>query len=165
VASAAGLLILGFFVGPTVYQTGMHTSSEKVVSESLIDDLGHDASAEVFSDRDELAKRVGYDIKYVRLPDWHMQKSALYKSASSSRVARFDFIRETQSGAQYLTCYQAPQGLISASDAKAANIGGKQVRLGHRGRFQFALWSQNGRDYLFITTMPTEQLEEIVRGA
>ena len=56
-------------------------------------------------------------------------------------------------------------GAIRAKVSDSANLENKHVVFGSHGKLQFALWSQNGRDYLFVTPLPKVELEEIVRGA
>jgi hypothetical protein len=169
-AIAAAIALVGFFVLPGVDKLNHQGSSVKTASaDTLVEDLIAEGTMEPVRDRVELTKRVGFDLKQVRLPEWHMEKSGVYKSQAKSpapvSIARFDFVRKSQVGDQYLSCYQAPQGVIRTKVAESENIAGKQVVFGSHGKLQFALWSQNGRDYLFITALPKSQLQEIVRGA
>jgi hypothetical protein len=165
-AIAAALALVGFFVLPGVeklnnQEPGVHTAS----ADTLVENLIAEGTIDPVRDRSELTKRVGFDLKQVRLPEWHMEKSGVYKSAAPISIARFDFIRKSQSGDQRLSCYQAPQGVIRSKETNTENLGGKRVIFGNHGKFQFALWSQNGRDYQFITELSKSQLLEIVRGA
>jgi len=164
-AIAATLLLVGCFVWPAVEKQNGQVSTTLASADRLVEDLGAAGTLDMISDRNELTKKVGYDIKQVRLPEWRMENSGIYKSQSHVSIARFDFIKKTQSGDQHLSCYQAPAGVIRTTAANAINLAGKQVQFGTHGKFQFALWSQNGRDYLFVTELPKEQLQEIVRGA
>ena len=151
-AIAATVALVGFFALP-----GLKHQSPSVAAASadtLVEDLIADGTLDPIQDRGELTKRVGYDLKQVRLPEWHMENSGVYKSQAPVSIARFDFIRKGQSGNQHLSCYQAQQGVIRAKVASSENLAGKQVVFGSHGKFQFALWSQNGRDYLFITELP-----------
>ena len=165
VAVAAVLLVIGVLVIPYMNKPAIVAPPTQVASNVLIDAVVSDATVEPVDDRSQLAKKAGYDLKYVRLPEWQMQRSGLYKSRTPVPIARFDFVRNDKTGLQHLTCYQAPQGAIGTDETKLENVGGKRVFFGHHGSFQFALWSQNGRDYLFVTTLPSGQLEDIVRGA
>jgi hypothetical protein len=134
--------------------------------DSVVNDALSQQSLIEVTDRSELAKQVGFELKYVRLPDWQMDKSSIYKPPTKSPMARFDFIRKGPSGYEHLTCYQARSGVICQPPAACLeNVQGKRVLFGNRAQLQFALWSQNGRDYLFITTLTRAQLEEIVRQA
>ncbi len=165
-AIAAAVVLVGFFVLPLVEkQNNQNPDVTTASADTLVEDLVADGTLDTIRDRSELTKKVGYDLKQVRLPEWHMENSGVYKSQARISIARFDFIRKNQSGDQHLSCYQAPEGVIRATAANAINLAGKHVLFGTHGKFQFALWSQNGRDYLFITALPKEQLQEIVRGA
>jgi len=169
VAIAAALVLVGCFVWPVVEKQNRQDSAAVLASaDKLVEDLAADGTLDTIRDRSELTKRVGYDLKQVRLPEWQMENSGVYKSSTPISIARFDFIKKTQSGDQRLSCYQAPAGVIRTSVAdqmNPVNLAGKEVRFGTHGKFQFALWSQNGRDYLFVTELPKEQLREIVRRA
>jgi len=165
VAIAATFVLIGFILLPLILQIDTRPASIQTASaDTLVEDLVSNGSLEPVADRSELAKRVGYDLKYVRLPEWQMNKLGVYKSPATMPIARFDFVRKGQSGDQHLSCYQAPQGVIRAQGANSENLEGKRVLFGNHGNFQFALWSQNGRDYLFVTALSKPQLEEIVRG-
>jgi hypothetical protein len=166
VAIAAGLALIGFLLLPWTHQINTRPPSIQTASaDALVEDLVAEGTLEPVIDRNELAKRVGYELKHVRLPEWQMNKSGVYKSQATMPIARFDFVRKGQSGDQHLSCYQAPQGVIQAKVANLENLENKRVLFGSHGKFQFALWSQNGRDYLFVTVLSKPQLEEIVRGA
>jgi anti-sigma factor RsiW len=165
-AIAAAVVLVGFFVLPAVEKQNNQSPSESTASaDTLVEDLVSAGTLEQVSDRSELTKRVGYDLKQVRLPQWHMERSGVYKSQAPVSIARFDFVRSGEAGSQRLSCYQAPQGVIRAKTADAVSFAGKQVQFGTHGKFQFALWSQNGRDYLFVTDLSKSQLQEIVAGA
>jgi hypothetical protein len=163
-AVAAAFLLLGFLCLPWIEQSKNGPVSTKTASaETLVDDLLAEGTLEPIRDRNELASKLGYELKYVRLPEWQMNTAGVYKAPASPPIARFDFVRKGQSGNQYLSCYQARQGAIQANTADFKNLEDKHVLFGHHGKFQFALWSQSGRDYLFVTSLPQPQLEEIVR--
>jgi hypothetical protein len=165
-AIAAAFALIGFLLLPWIHQINTSPTPMQIASaDTLIEDLVSEGTLEPVIDRNELAKRVGYDLKHVRLPQWQMNQSGVYKSQATMPMARFDFVRKDQSGYQHLSCYQAPQGMIQAKVANLENLEGKHVLFGNHGKFQFALWSQNGRDYLFVTMLSKPQLEEIVRGA
>jgi len=166
VAIAAAIALIGFLFLPRIHQINTQQTSIQIASaDTLVDDLVSEGTLEPVIDRNELAKRVGYDLKHVQLPKWQMNQSGVYRSQTTMPMARFDFVRKSQAGDQHLSCYQAPQGVIQAKVANLENLEGKRVLFGSHGKFQFALWSQNGRDYLFVTALSKPQLEEIVRGA
>jgi hypothetical protein len=165
-AIAASLALIGFSLLPSIHQIDTRPELIQTASaDTLVEDLVSQGTLEPVADPTELAKRVGYDLKHVRLPEWQMNKSGVYKSQPSLPIARFDFVRKGQSGYQQLSCYQARQGVIRAKAGNSEDLDGKRVLFGNHGKFQFALWSQNGRDYLFVTALSKPQLEEIVRGA
>jgi len=164
-AIAAAVLLIGFLFLPWIHQITTSPISMKTASaEALVEDVVAEGTLEPVVDRNELAHKLGYDLKYVRLPEWQMNKSGMYKSQGTMPIARFDFVRKGQAGDQYLSCYQAPQGVIQAKAANLKDLEGRRVLFGSHGKYQFALWSQSGRDYLFVTALSQSQLEEIVRG-
>jgi hypothetical protein len=161
-AIAASFTAIGFILPPCIRPIGTQQIFIQTASTgTLVEDLASKGALESVINRNELAKRVGYDLKYLRLPGWQMQNGGVYKSLASLPITRFDFVR----GGQRLSCYQAPQGVIRTQAAQSMNLEGKHVLLGSHGKFQFALWSQNGRDYLFVTPLSRLQLEEIVSDA
>jgi anti-sigma factor RsiW len=162
--ATVGFLAVAFISKPAEVQLALQ-SARSAAADTLIEDVEPATMLTPVADRTELAKDIGFEIKYVRLPDWKMDRSSMIQSKNSKPIARFDFVRKSQSGFERMTCYQAPQGFIRTADATMQNIQGKQVFFGHHGKFQFALWSQNGRDYLFVTSLPLPELEGIVRGA
>jgi hypothetical protein len=165
VAIAAAVLVIGFFLLPTLNRVNTKTASIQTASaDTLVDDLVSENTLTLVADRNELARKLGYDLKYLRLPDWRMNKSGVYNLKATVPIARIDFVRKENSGAERLSCYQAPEGTIHAEGASLEDIEGKRVFFGKHGNFQYALLSKNGRDYLFVTALSRLQLEEIVRG-
>jgi hypothetical protein len=165
-AVAASLALIGYpFLTGLQKINSSSDSMQTASADTLVEDLVAERNLEPMKDRKELVRKLGYDLNYLRLPEWQMDKSGLYKSATKLPIARFDFVRKGQTGSQLLSCYQARQGVIRAKAAEPENIEGKRVLVGSHGKFNFALWSQNGRDYLFVTALSKSQLEEIVRGA
>jgi hypothetical protein len=138
------------------------TTSNQTQAEALIDALYTGQGTEPLSNRQQLARQIGYDLKFMHLPTWNMYQSAIYKSEKSRAIARFDFIGRDNSG--LLTCYQAPQGTIKALGQRRL-VGAKPIIMGSHGPYQYALLSQNGRDYLFITRLPSTTLEQIIRSS
>ena len=98
-------------------------------ADTLIEGMTSNVASAVVADRNELAKSVGYELKYLRLPEWRMDKLSVYKPQAQVALARFDFVRSDQAGDQKLSCYQARQGMIAAQDASPEKIGDKRVRL------------------------------------
>jgi hypothetical protein len=165
-AIAAAIVMVGFFILPAVEKLNNQGPSVQTASaDALVEDLIAEAALDQVRDSSELTKTIGYDLKYLRLPDWQMETSGVYKSQAAVTIARFDFVRNGQSGSQRLSCYQAPAGVIKTKVSNAENLAGKHVLFGNHGKFQFAMWSQNGRDYLFVTKLPKSQLQKIVADA
>jgi anti-sigma factor RsiW len=164
-AIAATVLIIGFFLLSVIHQVDTKSASIQTASaDTLVDDLVSEKILTPVTDRSDLARKLGYDLKYLRLPDWQMNKSGVYNLKATVPIARLDFVRKENSGSQRLSCYQAPQGTIHAEGARVEDVEGKRVLFGKHGNFQYALLSRNGRDYLFVTALSKLQLEEIVRG-
>jgi len=165
-AIAATFALIGFLLLPWIHHIDTPlTAMQPASADTLVEDLVSEGTLEPAIDRNELAKKLGYDLRFVRLPAWQMNKLGVYRSQGSTPIARMDFVRKGLSGDQHLSCYQAPEGVIQANAANLENVEGKHVFFGNHGKFQFALWSQNGRDYLMVTMLSRPQLEEIVRGA
>jgi hypothetical protein len=135
-----------------------HTASV----ETLVESLESNGTLEPVAGRSELAKKLGYDLKYLVLNSWQMKQSGIYNSPVGAAIARFDFIKKDEPALR-LTCYQAPQGVIVTSAIDAKTVGGKRVTFGNHGRYHYALWCQDGRDYLFVTAASEQTLEKIVQ--
>jgi len=164
--AVAAVLLAGFLVIPWLYQTATGPPNTYTTSaEALVEDLAGDSTLDEVKDRSELAKRLGYELKFLRLPAWQMEKSGICKLPAPKAIARFDFVRKGDSGNERFSCYQATQGMIRVNCAEAKIVAGKNVFFGSNGKFQFALWTQEGRDYLLVTRLSEPLLEEIVRGA
>jgi hypothetical protein len=167
-AVAAGLAFAGFFVIPWLSRFGNPASmSSSLVSgtnasvESLVENFRSNGAVEAIADRKQLGTKVGYPLKYLRLPAWRVANAGVYRSPSVA-VARFDFVKGQGDSVEQFTCYQAPAGAISAKTAEPREIKGKHVLFGNRGDLQFALWTQDERDYLLVTRLPKAKLEEII---
>ncbi|MBS1954235.1 MAG: hypothetical protein JST89_08615 [Cyanobacteria bacterium SZAS-4] len=165
VSIAASILLVAWFLVPQFLRPSHLPESLSATptstAQKLIADLTADGAVTPEPDKQKLDKRVGYDLKYVHLPSWKLQQSGIY--LAQANIARFDFVRDGNSD-QRLSCYQAPEGTIKAV-GNAQELAGKQVTFGNQSGYQFAKWTQNGRDYLFVTKLPQPVLEEIIRGA
>jgi Putative zinc-finger len=133
------------------------------LAEFLIDNCRNNGKVEGVSNPNQLEPKLGYRLKYLRLPAWRLAASGVYR-APSVAVARFDFVKGHCGVMEQVTCYQAPAGAINASAPKPQDKHGKHVIFGNRGDMQFALWTQDERDYLFVTRLPKATLEEIASG-
>jgi hypothetical protein len=112
-----------------------------------------------------LAQALGYEPKFLRLQSWQMEHSSVYDMSPAAKVARFDFAQPGSGQGMRMTCYQGMQGTIKADHGSLKSLADKQVSFGTKGVVNFALWSQNGRDYLIVTPMPMHALEDIVKNA
>jgi anti-sigma factor RsiW len=165
-AVAAAVMLMGFLLFSWIHRSDTRQTVVKMASaDTLVADLLSDASLDPVPDKKALPRKLGYDLKYLKLQQWQMVKCGLYKSPAPVAIARLDFVRKNGTGYERLSCYQARQGSIVATGAAVKNLDGKRVYFGKRGNLQFALWSQNGRDYLFVTPLSSPELEEIVRNA
>ncbi|MBS1995653.1 MAG: zf-HC2 domain-containing protein [Cyanobacteria bacterium SZAS LIN-2] len=124
--------------------------------------LVEDSQAE---NRENITAKVDFPVKHVNMDDWTLTHSSVYHKIGSGQIARFEFERKSAAGKQSLVCYQALQGTIKANGAIPEQIGEKKVFFGTHARRQFALWSQGGRDYLFVTQMSKDALAAVVRRA
>lgn len=163
-AVASSIAVIGGFNYSNLQTTSGTTgaTSNQTRAEALIDALYTGQGTEPLSNRQQLARQLGYDLKFMHLPTWNMYQSAIYKGEKSRAIARFDFVGRDNSG--MLTCYQAPQGTIKAQGQRKL-VGAKPIIMGSHGQYHYALLSQNGRDYLFITRLPSPSLEQIIRSS
>lgn len=165
VSIAASILLVGWFLVPQfLHSTDQQQSmvaEQTSTAQKLVADLTANGAVAPEPDKQELNKRVGYDLRYVHLPSWKLKQSGIY--LAQANIARFDFMRETNAD-ECLSCYQAPEGTIKAV-GPTQELAGKKVTFGNQSGYQFAKWTQNGRDYLFVTKLPRTVLEEIIRGA
>ncbi len=165
VSIAATILLIGWFLVPQFLHSDVQPQSTLAArtssAQKLIADLTADGAVTSEPDKQQLDKKLGYNLKYVHLPSWKLQQSGIY--LAQSNIARFDFVRDANSE-ERLCCYQAPAGTIEAV-GNSQDLAGKQVTFGNQSGYQFAKWTQNGRDYLFVTKLSQPVLEEIIRGA
>ncbi|HEY9677759.1 MAG TPA: hypothetical protein V6C76_07105 [Drouetiella sp.] len=112
----------------------------------------------------EISQKVGYTIKKVNLPDWQLQRSGVFANDASTKIARFEFAPRANFQGK-LTCYQAQQGTISANNGTLITIGDKQVRVGQHGNYSYGVWTQNERDYLFVSDLSLKELENVISKA
>ncbi|MFA6210805.1 MAG: hypothetical protein WCT03_03800 [Candidatus Obscuribacterales bacterium] len=160
VAAAALLLVI------TPYQHNSESLKAKQAysAQSLIGDLTADVGVTLVDNKQELVRELGYELKYLRLPQWKLSKIAVYRTnQTATALARFDFVKVGASGSQSLTCYQGPRGVIKSKNARSEDFAGRRVTFGQSGLYQFALWSVSNRDYLFIGNMSSVELRELVR--
>jgi hypothetical protein len=163
---AAAVAIVGLVcLSPKLNRSG-GSLVQPVTAAALVDDLTDPSSLKAVADKEALPPLLGYDLKYIHLPGWNMQRAGVYKGSPPAKIARFDFSRATSSGVERMSCYQAYAGSIllrEAADTKV--IAGRRVAFGRHNEYNFALWSQNGRDYLLVSLLPREAIEAVVQKA
>lgn len=114
----------------------------------------------IVQDRSMLASQLGYSLKFVHPPGWHVSRSSIL-SQEQEPIARFDFTKDGGSE-DYLICYQARAGTFGKLSQDSVDLGGKEVQIGELNGKRFALWSKDCRDYLFVTSLPAAALLDIV---
>lgn len=129
---------------------------------ALVKELIASPQFENIADRSELPQKLGYDLVFVHPPKWHIYNTGLLKQNGKAAIARFDFTRQEGGREEHLTCYQAQAGTLFTGALSTVDIAGKQVHFGTFKDKHYALWSQNSRDYLFVTALPAAKLIEIV---
>jgi hypothetical protein len=147
-------------------QLALPGQAESASVEALVQNFNTNGPVEVVSDRAQLAGKLGYEPKNVRLSSFRLLRSSVWRSKAVA-VARYDFVSIPHCGharQDALTCYQAPAGAIKTAWTLAKDLNGKRVMLGRRRDLAYALWTQDGRDYLFVTHMPMPWLEQVVSG-
>jgi hypothetical protein len=165
-ALAASVVVIGVLTVPQLQKAHeKQTSAQTASAATLIDDLANNANVQPVIDRSLLPAKLGYEPKYIKMSNWQMAKMNVYSAHAATTLARFDFVGTGSSAAQQMTCYQAPQGAIGATDAVSETVGSKRVLFGSHGKYHFALWSQNGRDYLLVGTQPKAMFEGIARDS
>jgi hypothetical protein len=162
---AAALIITGFFAVTSWYERpAVDRRQTAFASASALVDAVASNRGEPLVERAALPSQLGYNLVYLRLPDWKLEHSAVHRADSLIPIARFDFVKPDADAArgERLVCYQAPAGTIQAAGAQPKLIGGKQVLLGSRANLQYALWSQYGHDYLFVSPLSSQSLEQLI---
>ena len=174
-AAAIVIIISSTVLVPMTYK---HNDSYFVATPTrLIDGLNDPAGLHAVSDRNQLVQQSPYNLEFINLPGWRLTKVGLYSMAGAGPIARLDFSRPYPYYPQYdngqhhacaglkpiavhtVSCYQAPAGTISAKAGKERIFGSKKTRIGHYGQYHWALWSQNGMDYLLVTQMSESQID------
>src|SRR4030095_500432 len=88
-AIAASFALIGFLLLPVIHHIDTRPALIQTASaDTLVEDLVSEGTLEQVADRTELAKRVGYDLKYVRLTERQMNKSGMSKSKPSMPIPR-----------------------------------------------------------------------------
>ena len=165
-ASAAIVLLIGLFClsqQPQFKSQSLSTATQSTARDLIALYTREPNAVDYVSDRTALKEKLGYDPKYVHLPSWKMDKASVLRA--KNQIARFDFIRNANgtTGTEHLAAIRL---LGNDYSGRSNKIAWRQTsHFGNQANYQFALWSQNGRDYLFVTKLPTPLLEEIIRGA
>lgn len=153
---AAVAAVMTFVCSPALQNFALATTAD-----DLVDKIGMTGAISPVLNRDNLQSELGYEPKYLKLDKWNLEKLGVVKSGFT-HIARFDFQRQSSAGVERMSCYQARQGMIAARGGVTKTVGDKTVVFGSHGNYQYALWSQNGRDYLFVSQLPQSDLEQIV---
>lgn len=122
--------------------------------------------AETMAERSALEEHTGYEVKMLSFGDWALSSCGVCNAECQTPLVRMDFTNklDAKENSEKLICYQAPQGTLT-SNSPATEIKGKQVRFGEHRDYHYALWSQNGRDYMLITTLPRERFVKLIAGS
>jgi len=125
---------------------------------ALVDDVDKDDTVINEANTDALNKDLGYQLRFIKIPNWNFEKASLYRK---DKIARMEF---TDASNKKLSCYQTWEGHLSvpAAQSTAIVVNGKKVQFGEHGGYHFALWSQNGRDYLLVSPMDQASLQNLV---
>jgi hypothetical protein len=153
---AAVAAVITFVCSPALQNFALATAAD-----DLVDKIGMTGALSPVLNRDNLQAELGYEPKYLKLDRWNLEKLGVVKSGFT-HIARFDFQRQSGAGVERMICYQARQGMIAARGGVTKVVGDKTVVFGSHRNYQYALWSQNGRDYLFVSQLPQSALEQIV---
>jgi hypothetical protein len=163
IGACVAIIVLGFmaYIGiKTEFHFGL---PQPVPVLALIDDVDKENVVTPISGTAELNKALGYELRYINLPDWQLQRASLY---GKDKIARMEFISKNDAGSQKLCCYQTWEGhLRIPSQSTAAVVNGKKVQFGEHEGYHFALWSQNGRDYLLVSKLDQPALQNIVSSS
>jgi hypothetical protein len=126
-------------------------------ADDLVDRLSQNIQAAPVS-KESLPRLLGYSPVYLRLPDWHMDAARADRTAGTG-IAMFAFSRD----ADKLVCYQTLAGTIGRGNTQAVALGKINAHVGQRGKYNYVVWSSNGRDYLMVSAIARERLLETVR--
>ncbi len=185
-ACVMGMSLLVSYMVPRNSDTQVATTSPAIAS--LIE--ARQEAPQSAANADSLSSITGYDLKLIRIPNWQVATFGALNLNSGGKIARMDFVNATSassatspspatsasppsstairaaSSPERLCCYQALQGSIKmdtlATACESRSLGGKTVHLGTYKDSTFALWSQNKRDYLLVSSLPMPALESLV---
>ncbi|HEY9760612.1 MAG TPA: zf-HC2 domain-containing protein [Oculatellaceae cyanobacterium] len=109
-----------------------------------------------------LSAQLGFEPKFIKMDGWTKQRAYVYSNKNPRlQLAQFEF--DSTKYGDHLYCFQSMESTI-ASDVKTepVDVGGKSVKFGSYGSYEYALWTQNGRDYLVVAPMSRKALTELV---
>jgi hypothetical protein len=165
---AVSLVVLCLFaLSPTVLQLANKPAAgiNAVALDNLLYFADHVALSPAVKPEENLSAALGFEPKFIKMNGWNKQRAFIYADrVPGVKLAQFEF-DSTESG-ERLYCFQGLEGTI-ASDTNAVptDVAGKSVKFGSYRNFQYALWSQSGRDYLVVAPMSREALTELVHDA
>lgn len=127
-----------------------------------------DPAFELVDDREALSDRLGYPIRYLKFADWKINQAGTYRArnieGNDRLIARFELERRLAGKAEKIYCYQAPAGALKAASLLEKDVGGRKIKVGRQGPLSFACWTENERDYLLVSPLSEEELEDLVRS-
>lgn len=164
VAGLVLLIALGSFLTQYLNSGAVPVDVDVLVSR----EFKVDPAFELIDDREALSDRLGYPIRYLKFADWKINQAGTYRArnvqGNDRLIARFELERKLQGKAEKIYCYQAPAGVLKTASLPEKNVGGKKIRLGRQGPITFVSWTENERDYLLVSSLSEQELEELVRS-
>jgi hypothetical protein len=164
VASLVLLIALGSYLFQHLNAAAVPVDVVALVSR----EFNADPAFELVDDREALSDRLGFPIRYLKFADWKINQAGTYRArniqGNDRLIARFELERSSAGKEEKIYCYQGPAGSLQSSSLLEKSVGGKKIRVGRRGPLTFACWTENERDYLLLSPLPEEELEELVRS-
>jgi hypothetical protein len=159
----AGLSSLVASVVVLVMSFAPQMTSTPIMATTLIDETPTGAASESLGRSTN--SQLGFEMHYIQFAGWRAERIAALPS--TAHVARVDFAPTTgtASGDRSLTCYQGLAGTIQVpADAAKISIGKRTVATGVRAKLSYAVWTENERDYLLVSSMPQADLIAMLGG-
>jgi hypothetical protein len=167
IAMVAGLVLLialGSFLIQYLNSNAVPVDVDVLVSR----EFKVDPAFELIDDREALSDRLGYPIRYLKFGDWKINQAGTYRArnvqGNDRLIARFELERKLTGKEEKIYCYQAPAGALKTASLPEKNVGGKKIHLGRQGPITFVSWTENERDYLLVSSLSEQELEELVRS-
>ena len=170
---AVSLLVAGLLaLSPTIYQVAHKPAAPGAVANATavsVDDLlfyaDHIIPGAPLKPDQKLSTALGFEPKFIKMDGWQKQRVWVYADKNPAlKLAQIEF--DNTAYGEPLYCFQGKEGSIAVDKTmQPTDVDGKHVKFGQYRNFQYALWSQNGRDYLVVAPMTREGLTELVREA